>query len=321
VAEIGYHASHEQWSPGELLAWVQAAERAGFAAAMCSDHYFPWSERQGNSGHAFAWLGAALQATRLSFGSVCAPGQRYHPAIVAQAAATLADMFPGRYWIALGSGQNVNEHITGGKWPVKSERNARLREAVDVIRALWRGETVTHRGRFIVEEARLYSLPERPPLIVGPATTAETARWCGEWADALITISKPHAEMREIIDAFRDGGGDGRPVWLQAQLSFAATEEEALRAAHEEWGTNVFDSPVLTDLRMPADFEAIARYVRPDDVRNAVRVSSDPARHIEWLRQDFELGFERVYLHCVHRDQQRFLDVFAEKVLPAVRSG
>jgi coenzyme F420-dependent glucose-6-phosphate dehydrogenase len=319
LAEIGYHASHEQYAPAALLDYVRAAEAAGFDAAMCSDHFHPWSDQQGQSGFAFAWLGAALQATTLSFGSVCAPGQRYNPAIVAQAAATLAELFPGRYWIALGSGQNVNEHITGDAWPIKPEREARLREAVDVMRALWAGETVTHYGRFTVEEAHLYTRPAEPPLVVGAATTPETAAWVAEWADALITISKPVDEMRAVIDAFRAGGGGDKPLFLQLQLAFAATREEALLAAHEEWGTNIFDSPLLTDLRMPSDFEAAMKYVRPEDVADAVRVSASTDEHAAWIRQDIELGFERIYLHNVQRDQHRFIAAFGEHVLPALR--
>lgn len=316
---IGYHASHEQYHPAALLDYVRAAEAAGFEAGMCSDHFLPWSRQQGQSGFAFAWLGAALQATSLPFGSVCAPGQRYNPAIVAQAAATLAAMFPGRYWIALGSGQFLNEHITGEGWPPKAERNARLREAVDVIRALWAGETVTHRGRFTVEDAVLYTQPETPPQVVGAAVTAETARWVAEWADALITVDRPVEQLREVVDAFRGGGGADKPMYLQLQLSFAPTEEEALRSAHAEWGTNILDSRVLTDLRMPRDFEAAARYVRPEDMHGPVRVSHEPAQHAAWIRETLDLGFERVYLHNVHRDQRRFIEVFGEQVLPQLR--
>lgn len=148
MATIGPHASHELFSPGELLRMVQAAEQAGFGAAMCSDHFHPWTERQGQSGYAWAWLGAALQATRLPFGVVCSPGQRYHPAIIAQAAATLGSMYPGRFWVAFGTGQNLNEHITGAPWPSKPERQERLLEAVGVVRALWAGETVDHESRW-----------------------------------------------------------------------------------------------------------------------------------------------------------------------------
>src|SRR3712207_584894 len=142
---------------------------------MCSDRFHPWTERQGESGFAWSWLGAAMQAPALPFGVVCAPGQRYHPAVVAQAAATLAEMFPGRFWLAVGSGQALNEHITGGAWPPKAERNARLEECVEVIRALWAGETVSRRGRWVrVEAARLYTRPETPPLLFGAAVSEAT---------------------------------------------------------------------------------------------------------------------------------------------------
>ena len=149
---FGYHGSHEQYPPSELLGHVRAADAAGFQGVMCADHFHPWLEENGHSGFAWSWLGAALQATSFPFGVVNAPGDRYHPAIIAQAAATLAEMFPGRFWMAAGSGEALNEHITGNRWPPKPERNARLKECVDVMRALWRGETVTHYGRVTVEE-------------------------------------------------------------------------------------------------------------------------------------------------------------------------
>src|SRR5215207_10018496 len=172
MAQVGYHASHEQFAPSELLRYIGSAEQAGFAAGMSSDHFTPWSEKQGQSGFAWSWLGAAMQATDLPFGMVCAPGQRYHPAIIAQAAATLAEMFPGRLWCAFGSGQYMNEHITGTGWINKPDRNARLLECVKVIRALWGGETVSLRGKYItVDEAKLYTRPAQIPLVLGAAIT------------------------------------------------------------------------------------------------------------------------------------------------------
>ncbi|HEX7148753.1 MAG TPA: TIGR03557 family F420-dependent LLM class oxidoreductase, partial [Actinomycetota bacterium] len=221
---IGYHASHEQLAPSALLRCVVAAEAAGFQAAMCSDHFAPWSSRQGHSGFAWSWLGAALQATSLGFGVVNAPGQRYHPAIVAQAAATLSELFPERFWLALGSGEASNEHITGDRWPPKQERRARLGEAVAVIRALLAGETVSHDGLVTVDRARLWTLPERPPALIGAAISADTAAWVGGWADGLVTLNQPHDQLRKLIDAFRAGGGDGKPLYLQAHLSWAADE-------------------------------------------------------------------------------------------------
>jgi coenzyme F420-dependent glucose-6-phosphate dehydrogenase len=179
MSRIGYHASHEQVSPRDLLELVKLAEQAGFACAMSSDHFYPWSERQGQSGYAWSWLGAALEGTRLPFGVISAPGWRYNPAVLAQVAATLCQMYPGRFWMALGSGEAINEHITGQPWPDKPERNARLKGSADIIRALLAGETVTHRGRVDVVEAKLYSRPEIPPLLIGSAVTETTAEWLG----------------------------------------------------------------------------------------------------------------------------------------------
>jgi probable non-F420 flavinoid oxidoreductase len=317
---IGYHASHEQLPPSALLRCVIAAEAAGFQAAMCSDHFAPWSSRQGNSGFAWSWLGAALQATRLGFGVVNAPGQRYHPAIVAQAAATLSELFPGRFWLALGSGEASNEHITGDRWPAKAERRARLDEAVAVIRALLAGETVSHDGLVRVDRARLWTLPDRPPRLIGAAISAETARWVGGWADGLVTINQPHDRLRAVIDAFRAGGGEGRPLYLQVHLSWAADEDTALAVAHDQWSTNVFDPALAMELDLPEQFEAAARFVTAEDVRSAVLVSADLGRHTAWLEEYAELGFDRLYLHEVGRaeHQQPFIDAFGSKVIPAL---
>src|SRR5690606_11864787 len=221
MARIGYHVSHEQFTPRELLEWVCKAEDAGFACAMSSDHIAPWSKRQGQSGFALSWLGAAMQATNLSFGLITVPaGWRYHPTITAQAGATLAHMFPDRFrWMALGSGQALNEHVTGERWPSKAERNARGQSAAEIIRALWAGPTVSRDGPIRVDEARLYTLPEQAPQLIGAALTPSTAAWAGSWADGLITINQSRDKLQAIIDAFRAGGGDGKPLILQTHLS------------------------------------------------------------------------------------------------------
>ncbi len=321
MTTIGYHASHEQFSPSRLLQLTRAAEAAGFDAAMCSDHFHPWTEQQGQSGYAWSWLGAALQATQLSFGTVTAPGYRYHPAIVAQAAATLAEMFPGRFWLAVGSGEALNEGITGLHWPAKDERNARLRECVDVMRALWAGEMVTHRGLITVDGARLYTRPTDPPLVFAAAITPATARWAAAWADGLITVNQPPAKLRQVIDAFRDGGGDGKPLALQVHVSYADSDEEARSIALEHWSATFLDSAVLADLRQPAQFSAAAELVAPELVDQHVRASADPARHAEWLQADAELGFERIYVHHVGPGQERFIEAFGARVLPQVRDS
>jgi coenzyme F420-dependent glucose-6-phosphate dehydrogenase len=321
MALIGYHASHEQFTPRDLLTYVQRAEKAGFQCVMASDHFTPWSERQGQSGFVWSWLGAALQATNLSFGMVNAPGQRYHPAIIAQASATLAQMFPGRVWCAFGTGQLMNEHITGQVWPGKLERNQRLRECIDVIRALWRGETVSFKSEYItVDEAKLYTRPDEPPLLIAAAVSAATAEWAASWADAIVTTYKPLEKQKEFIEAFRRGGGEGKPMFLQAQISYAPTQEAALEGAHDQWRNSAFESRVLTELRMPNQFDMMAKFVRHDDIGNSVRVSCDLQQHVAWLQEDIELGFERIHLHNVNRQQERFIDAFGEHVLPALKA-
>ena len=253
---IGLHCSHEQIPPSRLLAHARAAEAAGFGAGMSSDHFSPWSERQGESGFAWSFLGAALQATDLPWGVVNAPGQRYHPAIIAQAAATLCEMFPGRLWVALGTGEASNEHITGEPWPPKAMRAARLRECVDVMRALFAGEIVDHHGLVRVDRAKLWTLPQESPPLIGAAVTPETARWCGGWADGLVTINQPLPKLRQIIAAFREGGGDGKPIRLQVHLSWApignrGTADRPRPVAHQP----VRPAPVLG----PAHRRAVRR--------------------------------------------------------------
>jgi len=317
MVKIGYHASHEQFKPSQLLNYVQQADKAGFNLCLSSDHFYPWSENQGQSGFAWSWLGAAMQATpNLSYRIVCAPGQRYHPAIVAQAAATLAEMFPHRFWLTVGSGQALNEQITGDKWPCKSDRNTRLKECVDIIRALWSGETVTHRGLVSIEEAKLYTRPETNPLMIGAAITAKTAQWLGSWADGLITTSRPPEQLKEVVEAFHRGGGQGKPMILKVQLSYHSDENIAKQDAYDQWRNNIFASQVLSDLKTPQQFDAIGEFVTLEDLEKNVRVSSNVEQHIEWLKQDIELGFDELILHNVNREQEQFIETFGKTVLP-----
>ncbi|TLV03965.1 TIGR03885 family FMN-dependent LLM class oxidoreductase [Dyadobacter luticola] len=314
--QIGYHASHEQFKPSELIKYVKQAQQAGFSAALNSDHFYPWGEEQGESGFAWSWLGAAMQATDLHYGIVNAPGQRYHPAIIAQAVATLCEMFPRRFWIAVGSGQFLNEHITAEKWPSKADRNQRLKECVDIMRALWAGETITHDGLVQVYDAKLYTLPGYTPEVVGAALTEKTARWVGSWADSMITTSRPPEELKKMVDAFREGGGEGKPVYLKVQLSYDTTMEKAVEGAHQQWRNNVFASSLLSDIRSPAGFDAAGALVRPEDMHTAVRISDSAEQHLEWLSADVEAGVSQLYLHNVNLNQTNFIEVFGEKVIP-----
>ena len=311
----GFHCSHEQHAPSALLRLAQQAEAAGFTAAMCSDHFHPWGEAQGHSGFTWSWLGAALQATRLSFGTVCAPGQRYHPAIVAQAAATLAEMFPQRFWVSLGSGEALNESITGDPWPAKPVRQQRMEECAAVMRRLWAGETVTHRGVVTVHEAKLYSRPAQPPMIVGAALTPETARRAGSWADALITIPGPRDHMREIIEAFRSGGGTGKPIFLQVALSLAPTDAESERIAIDQWPQAALSATQLADIPTPRAFDEAVRGVDRRTVLESIRAFADVERHLALLEEDAAMGFARIYLHNVNPDHRLFFERLAPRVV------
>lgn len=316
MTRIGFHASHEQLDPRTLLDAITLAEEVGFTDAMGSDHFAPWSEEQGHSAFSFAWMGAALERTSMRIGQVHAPGQRIHPAISAQAIATLEVMNPGRYWVALGSGENLNEHITGDPWPAKHVRNARLRECVDVIRALLAGDEVDHDGLVRVDRARLWTLPETPPPLFATAVTPQTAAWAAEWADGLITVNQSEEALHRVSDAYRDAGGRG-DVLVQIHVAWADTEAEALQSAFSEWRTNVFAPPLCWDLDTPRAFALAAAHVRPDDVRDAVVVSDSPQRIVDAIGGMLAQGYDGAYVHHVPEPQRAFLETVAPRILTA----
>ena len=320
MTRYGFHASHEQIPPRQLLADVQRAEQAGFEIAMCSDHFSPWSRRQGHSAFAWSWLGAALATTGLTFGAVNAPGQRYHPAVVAQAVATLGSMFPGRFWVALGSGEASNEHITGDVWPRKEVRTQRLEECVDVIRRLLEGEEVSHEGLVTVDRARLWEVPDPRPRLVGPAVSVGSAARVASWSEGMVTVNQPSAQLRDLVEAHRAAGGTG-PLALQVHLSWAATEAEAEQIAHEQWRSNVFGEPVAWDLETADAFDVVSGDVTVEKVRTVVDVSSDLGWHRDRLAGYADLGFDEIYLHHVGQSQDRFIDAFGEHVLPELKAA
>ena len=320
VTAYGFHSSHEQVHPSVLLAATQRAEEAGFAFAMSSDHFSPWSARQGSSAFAWSWLGAALQSTSLPFGVVNAPGQRYHPAIIAQAIGTLGAMYPGRFWAALGTGENSNEHITGAVWPRKDLRTARLRECVDVIRALLAGEEVSHDGLVTVDRARVWTRPEEPVPLVGAACSTATAAWCAEWADGLITTNAPPEQLRERIGAYRDAGGRGR-LCLQVHLSWDPDPARAEAVALDQWRSNVFPPPVCWDIDHVDTFDIVSENVGIETVAEVVNVSSDLGRHTALLAEYAALGFDDIALHHVGQEQDAWIDAFGAKVLPQLVSA
>lgn len=316
---IGFHASHEQFAPSQMLEYTIAAELAGFDGAMCSDHFKPWSRSQGHSGYSWSWLGAAMARTTFPVGMICAAGYRYHPAVVAQAAATLAEMFPDRFWFALGSGERVNEDVTGLAWPSKPERNEKMQECARIIRALLKGERVTHRGSVTVVDGEIFSRPTSAPPMLGAAVTESTAEFVGRWGDGLLTVAGKPDKMRKVIDAFRRGGGEGKPVHLQVALNWAPTESEAMKGAFDHWRFVSLGGDIGWELRSPEDFETATRFVRPEDMHQSVLISSDLSRHAAWLQEYAELGVDHVYLHQVDLNQQGFIEAFARTVLPQLR--
>lgn len=224
-------------------------------------------------------------------------------------------MFPGRIWAALGSGEASNERVTGDEWPRKDVRDQRLVECVDVIRRLLGGEEVSYEGLIQVNRARLWTLPDTIPDLVGPAVTPETAARHAAWADGLVTVNQPREALEKVLRAYRDAGGRG-PARLQIHLSWAPSEEEALAIAHDQWRSNVFDPPVCWDTETVEAFDVMSEKVTPEQVRQSVRVSSDLGKHVEWLQEDLEQGWDELYLHFVGQQQAGFIDAFGEHVLP-----
>lgn len=317
MATIGFHASHEQIPPEQLLRDVRHAEQAGFGAAMCSDHLEPWSPRQGHSGFALSWLGAALATTELPFGFVHAPGRRYHPVVTAQATATLARMFPGRLWTALGSGQKLNERPVSPEWPDKEQRQQFLEASFDVVRRLHAGEEVSCREPVHADRARVWDPPEVPPSLLVAALTPATVRRFAPVADGFVTVNQPLEDLRRMLGAWREAGGTGRAA-LQVHLSWATSPEQARAIAFDQWCTNVFDPVTMAELSSPQDYlrKAVQQDVGDEQIAGAVNVSADLGRHAQWLHEYAELGFDEIHLHHVGQEQGAFLDAFGDAVLP-----
>ncbi len=324
---IGYAAMLEQFHPTEIVELSVYAESLGFSGVMAADHFQPWVPQQGQS--AFVWnvLSALGERTRGDIGpGVTAPTFRWHPAMVAQASATLAAMYPGRHWLGLGSGEALNEHIVGQYWPEAPERINRMFEAIEIIKKLFTaslaGKDTKHSGQFYkLESTRLWTMPEVPPEILVATAGPVTAKRAGKYADGLITVGAPLEKISMLFGKFDDGAREsGRdpesmPKVLQIHLSWAPTDEEALANAMREWPNGGMKFP-KADIRSPFEFEQIARLVRPEDFEGRMVISSDPDVHRANIQKYVDLGFDRIYLHNVGRNQREWIDVFAKDVLP-----
>jgi len=309
MSTIAYHASHEQFAPSALLKWVQAAEIAGFDAIHSSDHFHPWSVRQGQSGFSFSWLGAAMQATHLPFSVVCAPGQRYHPAIIAQAVATLSEMFPDRFSVELGSGEALNECITGEGWPDKEKRQQRLFESARVIQKLLKGEKVSYEGLIKIKNAKLYSRPAKPPLVFAAALSLETSEWAGQWAEGLLTIAGDARDITKKMNAFRKNAGDNRPVFVQFSFSYGPLPR-ALDEAYEQWRTNLVSADKLGSYSQPEEFDEATKNISKEEVKEKINFVETMDDLFEKINFCFECNVDRIILHNVNSMQDLFIEDF-----------
>src|SRR5919109_339000 len=283
MVEFGYTLSAEEHGPADLVRWARAAEDAGFGFALISDHFHPWIDRQGHSPFVWTVLGGIAEATeRLHVGTgVTCPLIRIHPAIVAQAAATTAALMSGRFFLGVGTGENLNEHILGDRWPPAAMRLEMLEEAVELIRFLWRGEDAPHRGRhYTVENARIYTLPEEPPPIFVAAAGEKATKLAGRIGDGLIGTS-PDAEQ---IRRFERAGGEDKPRYAQVHVCWAGTEEEAKHVAREWWPNTTLPGELGVELALPRHFEQAAELLSEDDVCKQLTCGPDPETHRSTFR-------------------------------------
>jgi G6PDH family F420-dependent oxidoreductase len=313
---LGYALSSEEHGPRELVRYAGLAEKAGFGFAMISDHFHPWIDQQGQSPFVWSVLGGiAASTSRIAVGTgVTCPLIRTHPAVIAHAAATTAASMPGRFWLGVGTGENLNEHIVGGEWPHYERRVAMLEEAVAIIRALWKGDVVTYDGDYYdVVNARLYTLPDEPPPILVAASGPDSAEVAGRIGDGLIAT----APERELVTRFVKAGGRGKPKFGQVTVSWARDEAAARRTALRWWPTGAIPGQSGQDLPLPSHFEELAQLVDEADVAKAVLCGPDADPILEEIRAFEKAGFDRVYIHQVGPDQQGFVRFAARELLPA----
>lgn len=315
MTAYGYALSSEEHTPNDLVRHAAKAEEAGFEFAMISDHYHPWVDAQGHSPFVWTVIGGIAQATeRMRLGTgVTAPTMRIHPAIIAQAAATAAAMMPGRFMLGVGTGENLNEHILAQGWPSISVRQEMLAEAIDVIRKLWTGESLEHYGEYYsVQDARVYTLPERPPPVLVAASGKGSARMAAELGDGLVATSPD----QRVLEAFSEAGGAAKPKFGQVTVCWHEDEAEARRVARRIWPNAAVQGELTVELPLPRHFEQATQDVTEDEIAEMVICGPDPRRYIEKVQEYEREGFDHVYLHAVGPDQEGFLRFFEREVKP-----
>jgi coenzyme F420-dependent glucose-6-phosphate dehydrogenase len=317
--QIGYQLSSEEHRPNDLVRYARMAEDHGFAFATISDHYHPWIDAQGQSPFVWSVIGAIAHATeRLRLGTwVTCPTFRLHPAVVAQAAATSAAMMPGRFFFGVGTGENLNEHILGLGWPETEVRQARLEEAIEVIRLLWQGGNQSHHGPyFTVENARLYTLPEQAPPILLAAGGPRSAELAARIGDGLIATG-PEADM---VRAFDDAGGRSKPRYGSVTVCWARDLKTARKTAHRIWPTVAMESSLSWELPLPQHFEDVAKLVTEDAVAEEMVCGPDVEEYVDAIKEYVDAGFDHVVIHQVGPDQAGFFAFCDKELLPALKS-
>ena len=315
--KLGYALSSEEHSPRDLVANARAAEEAGFGFGLVSDHIHPWVDRQGHSPFVWSVIGGIGQATdrfRVGTGVTC-PLIRIHPAIVAHAAATCACLMPGRFFLGLGTGENLNEHVLGDRWPAPDERLEMLEEAVEVMRLLWEGGYQTHRGKhYTVEHARIFDLPHEPIEVAVAAMQPRAAQLAGRIADAFVNVSPD----QELVETFDEAGRGGRPKYGQVMCCWAESADDAKQTAWEVWPNAAVEGAASQELPYPEHFEQVAGIASADDLEGSMPLGPDPQPYLEQIEAFGDAGFTHIYLHHIGPDQRGFLDFAKRELLPNV---
>ena len=310
---IGFFLSCEEYTPHELVRQARQAQEAGFHGFWISDHYHPWNDAQGESAFVWTVIGALSQVTTLPVATgVTCPTVRIHPAVVAQAAATAQVMLDGRFSLGVGSGEALNEHILGDRWPEADERLEMLEEAVEVMRELWSGRNVSHRGRhYRVENARIYTLPETPPPVLVSAFGPKALDVAARIGDGYCTTT-PDAEL---IERFRSAGGEGKLVQAGTKVAYAADEASAVKAAHRVWPNEVLPGELAQILPTPRHFEQASQLATPEMIAEAIPCGPDLERHIAALQEFADAGVDELYVQQVGGNHDAFFDAYANHVI------
>jgi coenzyme F420-dependent glucose-6-phosphate dehydrogenase len=318
MPQIGYKLSSEEHTPNDLVRFARLAEETGFSFAAISDHYHPWLDAQGHSPFVWSVVGAVAHATeRLEVvtGVTC-PTIRVHPAIVAQAAATSAAMMPGRFALGVGSGENLNEHVLGDKWPEVDVRLEMLEEAVSVMRELWRGKLTSHHGsHYTVENARLYSAPEEPIPVYIAGSGGNSTELAGRIGDGFIGL----APSDETIEQFEDAGGRGKPKYCEVNVCWAPSESEARTTVVEWWPVSGLQGQLMQELALPSHFSQACSVLSDDQATEKVVCGPDPDAHVEAIRKFASAGYDHIWIHQIGPDQDGFFDFYEDAVLPKLQ--